>query len=231
MRITRLVVAEILGRPLNFLLCLVVIVVAAILFIVGPTILSGYAADTRQQLQSLQQETDAALTAMTLDAAGTLALAASTSADNIRALRAHLPNPPPDDDLPALGATFARLAQSLVLTPDGPPNLDSPRAMRQYAEALGEAMDGGAHLGCRDAAGAVQGGEDLAEKDHLATHTGVFLDKEHLVAHVAQLEGRFHARDAAANDERVVFLDGFRRHDASAPDGPISASILENSCM
>jgi len=64
MRITRLVVAEIFGRPLNFLLCLVVIVVAAILFIVGPTILSGYAADTRQQLQSLQQETDAALTAM-----------------------------------------------------------------------------------------------------------------------------------------------------------------------
>jgi len=64
MHITRLVIAEILGRPLSFLLCLLVIVVAAVLFIVGPTILGGYAADTQQQLQVLQQDTDAALVAM-----------------------------------------------------------------------------------------------------------------------------------------------------------------------
>ena len=73
MRITRLVIAEILGRPLSFLLCLVVIVVAAILFIVGPTLLTGYAADTKQQLQSLQQETDAALAAMQTETDKTLA--------------------------------------------------------------------------------------------------------------------------------------------------------------
>ena len=64
MRITRLVLAEILGRPLNFLFCLAVVVVAAILFIVGPTMLRGYAADTQRQLVALQQETDAALAAM-----------------------------------------------------------------------------------------------------------------------------------------------------------------------
>ncbi len=64
MRITRLVVAEILGRPLSFLLCLAVVTVAAILFIAGPTLLSGYAEDTQRQLRSLQEETDTALAAM-----------------------------------------------------------------------------------------------------------------------------------------------------------------------
>ena len=73
MRITRLVVAEILGRPLSFLLCLAVVTAAAILFIAGPTILSGYAADTQRQLRSLQEETDAALAAMQGETDKTLA--------------------------------------------------------------------------------------------------------------------------------------------------------------
>ena len=58
MRISRLVMAEIAGRPLNFLLSLLVVVVAAILFVVGPTIIRGYAADTKQQLLALQTRTD-----------------------------------------------------------------------------------------------------------------------------------------------------------------------------
>ena len=58
MRITRLVVAEIAGRPLSFLLSLLVVVVAAILFVVGPTIIRGYATDTKQQLLTLQTRTD-----------------------------------------------------------------------------------------------------------------------------------------------------------------------------
>ena len=73
MRITRLVVAEILGRPLSFLLCLAVVTAAAILFIAGPTILSGYAEDTQRQLRSLQEETDAALAAMQGETDKTLA--------------------------------------------------------------------------------------------------------------------------------------------------------------
>ena len=44
MQVTRLVSAEILGRPLNFLLSLMVIMVAAILFVTGPTLINGYAA-------------------------------------------------------------------------------------------------------------------------------------------------------------------------------------------
>ncbi|MHB9063137.1 MAG: FtsX-like permease family protein [Pirellulaceae bacterium] len=63
MHITRLVAAEIAGRPLSFLLCLSVVATAAILFIAGPTILSGYAEDTKQQLRALEQETDAVLAA------------------------------------------------------------------------------------------------------------------------------------------------------------------------
>jgi putative ABC transport system permease protein len=73
MRITRLVMAEILGRPLSFLLCLSVVAVAAILFISGPTLLSGYAADTQRQLRSFQVETDAALAAMQGETDKTLA--------------------------------------------------------------------------------------------------------------------------------------------------------------
>ncbi len=64
MRITRLVLAEMLGRPVSFLLCLAVVVVATVLFIAGPAILHGYAADTQRQLTQLQQETDTALGAM-----------------------------------------------------------------------------------------------------------------------------------------------------------------------
>lgn len=64
MRVTRLMLAEIAGRPLNFLLCLVVVAVAGVLFIVGPTMLRGYAADTQRQLAAVQDDTDQALQAM-----------------------------------------------------------------------------------------------------------------------------------------------------------------------
>jgi putative ABC transport system permease protein len=64
MHVTRLVSAEIWGRPLNFLLSLMVIVVASILFVTGPTLINGYAADTKQQLSELQAETDRVLEEM-----------------------------------------------------------------------------------------------------------------------------------------------------------------------
>ena len=64
MRITQLVFAEIKGRPLNFLISLLVVLVAAVLFIVGPTIIRGYAADTKQQLRELQTRTDEELSAL-----------------------------------------------------------------------------------------------------------------------------------------------------------------------
>jgi hypothetical protein len=58
MRISQLVWAEIKGRPLNFTISLLVVLVAAVLFVVGPTIIRGYAADTKKQLSELQTRTD-----------------------------------------------------------------------------------------------------------------------------------------------------------------------------
>ena len=72
MRIHQLVLAEILGRPLNFLLSLLIVIVAAILFIVGPTIIDGHAAQTRRQLAALQASTEQQLAAQQADADATL---------------------------------------------------------------------------------------------------------------------------------------------------------------
>ena len=87
-------------------------------------------------------------------------------------------------------------------------------------------MDGGGHLGGGDAARAVERGKDLAEQDHLAADAGLLLDDEHLVAHVAELERRLHAADAAADHQSVVLhaADAFR-------EGPSLARDAENSCM
>ncbi|MCH5373633.1 MAG: hypothetical protein JJ992_06625, partial [Planctomycetes bacterium] len=54
-----LILAEIRFRWLNFLLSLLAVTVAATLFIVGPTLISGYAQDSRKQLASLEAEADA----------------------------------------------------------------------------------------------------------------------------------------------------------------------------
>ena len=94
-------------------------------------------------------------------------------------------------------------------------------------------MDGGAHLGGGDAAGAVERGEDLAEQDHLAADARLLLDDQDLVAHVAELERRLHAADAAADDERVVVLAGLGcvHHAAAFPAGPRPARAAAYSCM
>lgn len=53
-----LILAEIRFRPVNFLLSLTAVIVAAGLFVVGPTLISGYAAATAVQLAELQAEAD-----------------------------------------------------------------------------------------------------------------------------------------------------------------------------
>ena len=60
------------------------------------------------------------------------------------------------------------------------------------------------HLRGRDAAGAVEGREDLAEQDHPAPDARLLLDDEDAVAHVAELERGLHAPDSAADDQDVV---------------------------
>jgi len=58
MNTLKLVLAEIRFRFVNFLLCLLAVIVAAALFIVGPTLISGYAEDTNAQLTELEAEAE-----------------------------------------------------------------------------------------------------------------------------------------------------------------------------
>ena len=69
--------------------------------------------------------------------------------------------------------------------------------------------------------------------DHAATSFPVCesLDQEHLVAHVAQLEGRLHAPDAATNHESVVLHAATSSDEPRGPTGGSPASIAENSRM
>ena len=69
-----------------------------------------------------------------------------------------------------------------------------------FAQAPDVGMVGrGSHLGGGDAAGAVQGGEDLAQRDHLAAHAGFALHQRHLEALVGEVNRGLQAGDAAAN--------------------------------
>jgi hypothetical protein len=54
----RLILSEIRFRAVNSLLCLIAVVVAATMFITGPTLIGGYATDTRRELTMLQAEAD-----------------------------------------------------------------------------------------------------------------------------------------------------------------------------
>ncbi len=56
MSVARLIVSEIRFRTVNFLLCLIAVIVAAVLFIVGPTLIGGYADDTHRELAMLDAE-------------------------------------------------------------------------------------------------------------------------------------------------------------------------------
>lgn len=85
--------------------------------------------------QLLVIDRDETLAGLTLNAGETLTLSAALVADRIRSLRAYVGNPA-TDDVDDLAATLARLAQSLVLTPDAPPRLENPARMRAYARAV-----------------------------------------------------------------------------------------------
>jgi AcrR family transcriptional regulator len=85
--------------------------------------------------QLLEIDREQTLMGLTLDAGDTLTLAATLSSDRIRKLRAYVGNTDVTD-IEDLSGTFARLAQSLLLTPDAPPRLDSEKRMRAYARSV-----------------------------------------------------------------------------------------------
>ena len=87
-------------------------------------------------LQRLREvDRDETLVGLTERAGPVLALSAGLVEERVRALRLWSGQAPPedDDDVPALAVTLARLTQSLVLTPDGPPTLDTDARCRAYA--------------------------------------------------------------------------------------------------
>ncbi|MET3961030.1 AcrR family transcriptional regulator [Marmoricola sp. OAE513] len=85
--------------------------------------------------QLLEIDRDETLLGLTLNAGETLTLSSMLVADRIRSLRAYVGNTDVDD-IDDLAGTLARLTQSLLLTPDAPPRLDSKERMRTYARRV-----------------------------------------------------------------------------------------------
>lgn len=86
-----------------------------------------------QRMREVDQ--DQVARSMTAGAADVLGFAADTLAHRVRELHRWRGTEPPADPRD-LGHTVARLIHSLVLTPGGGPDLDSPAAARRYAETV-----------------------------------------------------------------------------------------------
>jgi AcrR family transcriptional regulator len=83
----------------------------------------------------LEVDHDQIARSMTVGAADVLGFAADTLAHRVRELHRWRGTEPPADPRD-LGHTVARLIHSLVLTPAGGPDLDSPAAARRYAASV-----------------------------------------------------------------------------------------------
>ncbi|MCW2572016.1 MAG: TetR/AcrR family transcriptional regulator [Frankiales bacterium] len=85
--------------------------------------------------QLLVIDRDETLAGLTLNAGETLTLSTALVADRIRSLRRYVGNPQ-TADIDDQAVTLARLAQSLLLTPDAPPRLDTKARMHAYARTV-----------------------------------------------------------------------------------------------
>jgi hypothetical protein len=94
----------------------------------------------------LEVDHDQIARSMTTGATDVLAFAADTLAHRIRELHRWRGTEPPADPMD-LGYTVARLIHSLVLTPAGGPDLDSPAAAHRYAASVVVPMVLGADAG------------------------------------------------------------------------------------
>ncbi len=100
----------------------------------------GEVKDNQLLQQLMVKDREDTLIGLTARAGGIIALSAELSADRIVKLRAYVGAPPPKegdtDDVMAVAHTFARLTQSLLLTPDGPPRLDTAARRKAYVDAV-----------------------------------------------------------------------------------------------
>ena len=98
----------------------------------------GEVKDNQLLQQLMVKDREDTLIGLTARAGEVIALSAELSADRIVKLRAYVGNPRrgPTDEVVAVAQTLARLTQSLLLTPDGPPRLDTAARRKAYVDAV-----------------------------------------------------------------------------------------------
>ncbi len=100
----------------------------------------GEVKDNQLLQQLMVKDREDTLIGLTARAGEVIALSAELSADRIVKLRAYVGNPPTQegktDEVVAVAQTLARLTQSLLLTPDGPPRLDTAARRKAYVDAV-----------------------------------------------------------------------------------------------
>lgn len=92
--------------------------------------------ENRLLRQLLDVDRDETLRALTIGAGRVLELASAYLADRIRQIRERSGGSTDPDEIEALSGVLARLTQSLLLTPDGPPVVRTPAQMRTFAESV-----------------------------------------------------------------------------------------------
>jgi AcrR family transcriptional regulator len=104
------------------------------------TVTVGEVRDNQLLQQLMLKDREDTLIGLTAGAGDVIALAAELSADRIVKLRAYVGTPPAKDgdadEVMAVAHTLARLTQSLLLTPDGPPRLDTAARRKTYVDAV-----------------------------------------------------------------------------------------------
>lgn len=92
--------------------------------------------ENRLLRQLLEVDRDETLRSLTLGAGGVLQLASAFVAERVERIRERSGGSTDPAEIEALSGVLARLTQSLVLTPDGPPTVQTPAQMRQFAETV-----------------------------------------------------------------------------------------------
>lgn len=92
--------------------------------------------ENRLLRQLLEVDRDETLRALTIGAGRVLELASTYLAGQIRRIRQRSGGSTDPGEIDALAGLLARLTQSLLLTPDGPPAVRTRAGMRRFAESV-----------------------------------------------------------------------------------------------
>lgn len=92
--------------------------------------------DNRLLHQLLEVDRDETLRALTIGAGDVVELAAAFLAERIRLVREHSGGSTEASEIGSLSAILARLTQSLLLTPDGPPRLHTDAEITAFSASV-----------------------------------------------------------------------------------------------